>query len=93
MRLAQIQQAAVDLAARIGVFNLTRSLIAREADVSPALISHYLGTSAETVDRVMLEAVKQSVVSIVSQGLAMGHPIAASAPQQLKDLAAAHIAA
>ncbi len=93
LRKEQILKAAVGVAARTGIMNLTRFKIAQAASVSPGLVSNYFGTMMDVQDAVMREAVKRSIVSIVSQGLATCNPIARAAPQELKDLAAAHIAA
>lgn len=92
-RRDQILDAAVAVAGRIGVYNMTRAKVADEANVSPGLVSRYFDAMWMLRTAVMREAVKQSHVAIVSQGLASGDPIARAAPQELKDLAAAHIAA
>jgi AcrR family transcriptional regulator len=92
-RRNQILQAAIDVAARDGITGLVRLKVAQVALVAPALVSHYFGSMQELKDAIMRQAVEDSIVSIVSQGLALGDPIAQASPQALKDLAAAHLAA
>ena len=46
-RKTQLLDAGAKLAVKLGAANVTRRLVAKEAKVAEALVSHYLGTSAE----------------------------------------------
>lgn len=46
-RKTQLLDAGAKLAAKLGAANVTRRLVAKEAKVAEALVSHYLGSSAE----------------------------------------------
>ena len=46
-RKTQLLDAGAKLAAKLGAANVTRRLVAKEAKVAEALVSHYLGTSAD----------------------------------------------
>ena len=46
-RKTQLLDAGAKLAAKLGAANVTRRLVAKEAKVAEALVSHYLGSSAD----------------------------------------------
>lgn len=70
---------------------MTRDLIAAQANVSPGLVSLYLGTMTKLRRTVMREAVKRGMASIVAEGLAERDPQALKAPAELKSAAAEHL--
>lgn len=88
---ALIEHALV-LATHAGVHRLTREQIAEAAGISPALVSHYLGTMGDMRRTIMRAAVKQRIVSVVARGIAVGDPFALRADDDLKRRAAAFLA-
>lgn len=80
--------AAVAAATAHGYRRMTRDHIAAEANVSPGLVSLYLGTMPNVRRVVMREAVRRGVVSIVAEGLAERDKQALKAPPALKSEAA-----
>lgn len=91
VRKAALLKCALDLAAKHGLHHITRDMIAAAGDVSPGLVSQYLGTMPKLRDLVMREAVKQRVLPVVALGLAEGNRYANKAPQDLKDAALASL--
>lgn len=87
-RKTQLIAAAVRVAARDGYANMTREAVALAADVSPGLVSRYLGTMIALRRTVMRAAVKQGVVRVIAQGLAARDPYALKAPDSLRQAAA-----
>lgn len=92
-RKSQLLEAALKIATRIGYTKVTREAIAKEAKVSPALVSFYFGTTPKMKRDIMRHAVKQEIVEIIAQGLADKNPHAQKAPDDLKKRAAAHLIA
>ena len=83
-RRDEILDAAVKLAAVVGWRELTRDGVAEAAGVSGALVNVYFGTVETLKQKVMKEAVKLRILSIVAQGLADHDIIATTAPARLK---------
>lgn len=90
-RNSTILEAAIKCAEDEGYQWITREMIAREAKVSVGSVNNAFGRMIELKRAVMAEAVKREIVSIVVQGLADGSPIAANAPLELKQRAAAFV--
>lgn len=90
-RKRQILDGAVNLAAQIGYMNLTREGLAVSLQVSPALVSHYLGTMTQLRRHVMRAAVQRQALSIIAQGLALKDKQAQRAPEELRRRALAAI--
>lgn len=90
-RKAEIVLAAIELARRHGYTGITRELIAERAGCSVRLINYYFTTIAELRGIVMAEAVKQVIVEIIAQGLALRDPQAIDVPQPVKMRAVAYI--
>lgn len=81
-------RAAMKVAEQKGGFHrLTREMIAKEAGVSPPLVSRYLGGMDTIRSTIMTEAVAQSRTAIVAQGLTAGHPVALAASETIKQKA------
>lgn len=80
--------AALTAATKHGYRRMTRENIAAHADVSPGLVSLYLGTMTKLRRTVMREAIKRGLASIVAEGLAERDPQALKAPDDLKSEAA-----
>lgn len=92
VRKEEIIAAALRVAAKHGFENVSRAMIAEEADVAPGLVSNYWGTMPQLRRAIMREAVKQEDLVIIAQGLARGHTQAVKAPPELKDRAIATLA-
>lgn len=90
-RNSTILEAAVKLAEDEGYQWITRDMVARAAGVSVGSVNNAFGRMIELKRAVMAEAVKREIVSIVVQGLADGSAIAANAPLELKQRAAAFV--
>lgn len=90
-RRDSILNAAMRLASRRDYQHITREKIAAEANVSPALVTHYLGPILDIHDVIMTKAVEQGIVSIVAHGLIHKHVIAMGASEELRTLAWAYI--
>lgn len=91
VRTAELLQAALRVAADRGWRTMTRDCIAAAAGVSPGLVSARLGTMDALRRSVMRAAVKQRVVRVVAEGLAVGDAQARKAPEDLKREAAEHL--
>ena len=91
VRTAELLRTAVEVASVRGWRAMTRECVAVAAGVSPALVSARLGTMDALRRSVMRAAIRQQVVSIVAEGLAVGDPHARKAPDELKRLAADHL--
>lgn len=85
--------AAVALAERFGYRTITRQQVAAEAQVAVGSVNNAFGTMDGLRDAVMAYAVQNERSSIVAQGLSDRHPAALNAPEGLRILAAASLAA
>ena len=92
-RNAKILSAAFALAAERGYRSYSRDDVARAAGVSAGSVNNAYGTMDGLHDAVMARAVAERHHAIVGQGLALRHPAALAAPQDLKDSALASLAA
>lgn len=88
LRTVELIDVALRLAAADGWRSLTRERIAVAAGVSPALVSARLGTMDQMRRSVMRAAVKQRVVAVVAEGLALRDKHAMAADESLRALAA-----
>lgn len=86
-RSAEILEAAVKLAKRIGFRRLTRDGVAEAAKVSTGLVSTHFGGIEGLRDAVMRVAVRDEVLAIVADGIANGNRIARRAPASLRQRA------
>jgi len=91
IRVAQILDAALDLAPRVGYNRLTRDVIATRAGISPALVTHHMGTMAELRRCIMREAVHREHLPVIAQGLACQDRHAMKAPDALRRRALEHL--
>lgn len=90
-RRAILLTAACNLAVKRGYWAVTREAIAAECRVSPALVSHMLGSAHQMRREILRVAVAKEIVAIVAQGLVMRDPIAMRAPEHLINEAAKRI--
>lgn len=86
-RKEHILQAALDVARKRGFNKMDREAIARQAGVSPALITQYYTTMTQMRRAVMRAAVKREVVEIIAYGLGARDKHAMKAPAELKQRA------
>lgn len=86
-RSAEILDAAVKLAKRVGFRKLTRDGVADAAKVSPGLVSTRFGGVEKLRDEVMRVAVRDEILPIVADGVANGNRIARRAPVALRERA------
>ena len=87
-RLHMLLDTALALSLRTGYRSVTRGAIARQAGVSPALVSHYFVNSERLHAAIMVAAVNNEVLPVIAQGLSVGDEIAERAPDNLKSQAA-----
>lgn len=83
-RRESILAAAVEVAKSQRLAEMTRAGVAREAGVAPGLVSHYFGDMAALRAEIMTQAVREGILAIVAEGLALRDPIAQAAPEELK---------
>lgn len=91
-RTAEILDAAVKLAKRIGFRKLTRDGVAKAAKVSTGLVSTHFGGIEKLRDEVMRVAVNDEILPIVADGLFSGNRIARRAPSALRQRAVQSLA-
>lgn len=83
-RREQILDAAVGMARDIGFQKITRDGVAGRAGVAMGLVTRYFGTMCQLRRAVMRSAVKNEVISVIAEGLAIGDPHAKKAGPELK---------
>ena len=88
VRTAELLTVALRVAATRGWRTMTREDIAAAAQCSAGLVSARLGTMDAMRRSVMRAAVRERVVRVVAEGLAIGDAQARKAPEDLKRLAA-----
>lgn len=74
-----------------GLLGVTRNAVAEKAGVSPALVSHYMGTITQFRDLLVQVAIDREVSGAVAHALAAMHPVALAAPQEVKTKAIRHL--
>ena len=92
LRRKYVLDIAIELAKTKGYSTLTRDDVAKEANVSPGLVSHYFKNIELLRNLVLKTAVKREVLEIIAQGLVKEDPIAVQAPKELKYRAISHLA-
>lgn len=92
-RTKQLLGVALRLAERDGWSNLTRDGIATEAGCHNATVTFTLGTMTELRRSVMRHAIERRSLRVLAEGLSRNDPTARKAPQDLKQEAAAWLAA
>ena len=84
MRREAILRTAVELSRTNGYTSITRSEIATEAGVSPALITLYAKTMTQLRRDIMRRAIRDGVLEVIAQGLAARDPHAQKAAPALQ---------
>jgi AcrR family transcriptional regulator len=82
-----ILDAALAVAQSIGYAYITREQVAKEAGVSPSLISAYLGTVPKFRRAVFRRAIAVENLAVIAQGLLARDPRALKLPDDLKQRA------
>lgn len=75
--------------AREDFAGLTRRGIAKRAEVSEPLVTHYFGSIEAIKSNVMSQAIKRGDLKILALGLGSQNPLAQGAPLELREKAAA----
>jgi AcrR family transcriptional regulator len=91
-RSAEILDAAVKLAKRIGFRKLTRDGVAKAASVSTGLVSTHFDGIEKLRDEVMRVAIRDEILPIVADGIANGNRLARRAPVALRQRAVQSLA-
>lgn len=91
-RRAELLDAALHIAERIGADKVTHDLVAQHAEVTRTLVIHYFGTAPQLRRDIMRAAVKRRIVPIVARGIALRDAHALKADDALRALALAHLA-
>lgn len=84
VRTEMILDVAVGLAARHGIYAVTRNQIAAEAKVTPGLVTFRLGTMDAMRRSVMRRAIAKEILPVIVQGLLAKDPYAKRAPEDLR---------
>lgn len=92
LRRVQILSAAIDIATEVGLPNVTRGAVARQASVADSLVSYYFPSMRKLRESVMRAAVSRKLLPIIAEGLMRKDPIALSASANLRKKAARSLA-
>lgn len=90
VRIKQIIKAAIKVAKRVGYHTMTRDAVAKEAGVSPGLISMYFVTMKQLKCSVMKTAIDEEIIPIIVQGIGLRDPIALSLNEATKSKLKSH---
>lgn len=91
-RRAELLDAALHIAERIGADKVTHDLVAQHAEVTRTLVIHYFGTAPQLRRDIMRAAVKRRIVSVVARGIALRDSHALKADEALREQALAYLA-
>lgn len=89
LRKGHILATAVALAKEHGYHKLTRDGVAEAAGVSMGLVTRYFGTMVQLKRDVVRYAIREEVLEVIAQALALGDDHARKAPAELKERAKA----
>ena len=87
-RKQEIVEAALRIAEEVGLCGVTRDEVADRAGCSAGLVNHYFGTMVQLQRATIGEAVRVRNLTVLAQGLVMGHPKALNAPEEMRRAAA-----
>ena len=87
-RKQEIVEAALRIAEEVGLCGVTRDEVADRAGCSAGLVNHYFGTMSQLQRATIGEAVRVRNLTVLAQGLVMGHPKARNAPEEMRRAAA-----
>lgn len=88
----RILAAAVTIATQTGLESITRERVATLCDLHDSNVSYHFESMANLRSHVIRRAIDRKLLPIIAQGIAAGHPVAQSAPHELKKQALATLA-
>lgn len=83
-RNSRVLDAACDVALEAGLAGITRERVASVAGVSVGSVSKAFGVMERLRDEVVRVAIARPILPVLAQALASGHPLAKSAPDDVK---------
>lgn len=83
----KIQDAAVSLALTAGLARVTRERVADMAELAPSMVNHHFDTMEKLRTRVVEIAIDTRNVELLKCGIYAKHPLAMSAPPDLREKA------
>jgi AcrR family transcriptional regulator len=91
-RREQLLRAAIEEATAVGYQNITREGVAKRADVSKSLVSHYFDTVDLLRRLILSHAIEHEVLPIIAQAMAAQDKQVRLAEPALKQRAASYLA-
>jgi AcrR family transcriptional regulator len=92
---ADRDRAVLDAACRVaethGLQRFTRAHVALSSGKAPGTVSLAFGSMDALRDAVVREAIRRPLLTVLAQALAMGHPVARDAPEDLRAQALAAV--
>ena len=83
-RKTQILTAAIEIAQKKGFDRISKSTISKALGISPNDAKHHFGSMANLKSAVMKAAVELKITSVIVYGIAIKHPDALAASDELK---------
>lgn len=87
LRKDMLLNVAVSLAEKKPYTSITPALIADKAGVSVSSVIGYYTSVSELQNAIMRAALERKILSIIAVGIAVEHPLALNAPQELRNKA------
>lgn len=84
---AALTQVALRVAVKVGFTNLSQAKVSTAAGCAYGTITARFGTMTALRRDVMRAALAERCLPVIAEGLALRHPTATKAPQELKDAA------
>ena len=91
-RTKQILSIALAVAERKGFDRVTAADIGQAGGIAPSLVTYHLGTVEGLRVKIVQEAVATHRLRVVAQALAVSHPDALAAPEDLRRAASHYLA-
>jgi AcrR family transcriptional regulator len=88
-----ILAAAVKVAARKGLNEVTRDEVALAAGCAPGSVSYYFDNMRKLRAAIVSQAIADRALVVIGRALAVAHPLAVKAPAELKKAALTALAA
>ncbi|MGJ0509088.1 MAG: TetR/AcrR family transcriptional regulator [Methylocystis sp.] len=93
VRRGELLDIALDMAESLGLEQIRRDDIAKKAGVANGLVTHYFSTMTQLKRAVVRAAIERKILPVIAQALALKHPEALKAPDELRNAALASLAA
>lgn len=90
-RADKVLAAACKIAEKYGLAYVTKRVVSDHAGCATGTVLNAFGSMTALHDAVLREAIKRPMLRTLAQGLAAGHPVAQSAPEDLKRQALAAV--